>query len=76
MSASLSEVARQARQLQREERIRLVELLLETLQEPMSSDIAQAWHHEVAERVAIYESGAMQSFPAEEVFAEAKRKAR
>lgn len=76
MSASFIEIAQQAKQLQPEERAGLVEMLLETLQEQLPSDIAAAWNHEVAQRVAIYESGAMKDFPAEEVFAEAKRRAR
>jgi putative addiction module component (TIGR02574 family) len=76
MPATFNEIAQQARQLQPEERARLAEMLLASLQEPMPSDIGSAWDHEVAERVAAYQAGSMESFPAEDVFTEAKRIAR
>jgi putative addiction module component (TIGR02574 family) len=56
-----------------QERARLIELLLESLQAPASHDIEAAWDHEVAERMAAYDRGEVETFPAEDVFAEARR---
>jgi putative addiction module component (TIGR02574 family) len=73
MAASLSELVRQAQSLSAEDRARLAEVLLESLQGTCFSDVEAAWQREIEARVAAYDRGDLQAFPAEDVFAEAKR---
>jgi putative addiction module component (TIGR02574 family) len=56
-----------------EERARLADALLGSLQEPPSAEIEVAWDREIEARVAAYERGEGKTYPAEEVFAEARR---
>lgn len=72
MAPSLNEIEQQARMLTADERAKLVETLLETLQES-HADIEVAWQNEIAERAAAYERGELTIYPAEDVFAEANR---
>ena len=69
----VSELAEQARTLPAEERSRLVDLLLESLHEPPLAEVEAAWEKEIARRVAAYERGEVQTYAAEDVFAEARR---
>jgi putative addiction module component (TIGR02574 family) len=69
----VAELADRGRALAPEERSRLVELLLESLQEPPLSEIEAAWEQEIERRVAAYERGDVEAFAAEDVFAEARR---
>lgn len=73
MALSLSELEREARLLSPQDRSRLVELILESLRSTEVDEIETAWEEEIADRLAAYERGEMQSFAAEEVFAEARR---
>jgi putative addiction module component (TIGR02574 family) len=73
MSESMKELERQARQLSAEERAQLAELLLESLHEGPIAELETAWAVEIQERVAAFERGELQTRPAEEVFAEARR---
>ena len=73
MTESVKELERQARQLSVEERAQLAELLLESLHEGPIAEIEGAWAVEIRERVAAFERGELQTYPAEEVFAEARR---
>jgi hypothetical protein len=45
--------------------------MLESLNEPLA-DIEAAWSQEIELRVAAYDRGDLPSYPAEDVFAEAK----
>lgn len=72
MPASLSEIEQQAALLPAEQRAKLAEFLLESLQDPSSAEIAQAWEQEITRRVSAFEAG-MATVPAHEVFAEIKR---
>ncbi|MDN5850086.1 MAG: addiction module protein [Nitrococcus sp.] len=72
MATSLQELEQQARALGAEERAKLAESLLESLQAPLR-DIESAWAREIEDRVAAYDRGEMQSYAAEDVFAEARR---
>jgi putative addiction module component (TIGR02574 family) len=72
MATSLEELEQQARALGAEERAKLAESLLESLHSPIS-DIEAAWAREIEERVAAYDRGEIQSYAAEDVFAEARR---
>jgi putative addiction module component (TIGR02574 family) len=76
MDSSFSELERQARSLSADDRARLVEVLLESLQGTRLSDVEAAWKREIEARVAAYDCGDLGAFPAEDVFAEAKRTGR
>ena len=73
---SLSELEKKARALSPEERARLAEVLLESLQVPPLADVEAAWNKEIEERIAAYERGELEVFAAEAVFAEARRTSR
>jgi len=73
MSDLVAELAERGRALAPGERSRLVELLLESLHEPPLSDIEAAWEAEIERRVAAYDRGEVETFAAEDVFAEARR---
>jgi putative addiction module component (TIGR02574 family) len=72
MAASFKEIEQQARALAAEERAKLAETLLESLQTPLS-EIETAWAQEIEERVAAFDRGETQAYAAEDVFAEARR---
>ena len=73
MSATLKEIEQQVHTLSVEDRARLAEVLLESLHESPLSDIEAAWDREIEERVTAYDRGELQTFSAEDVFAEARR---
>jgi putative addiction module component (TIGR02574 family) len=72
MVASFKEIEQQARALAAEDRAKLAETLLESLQAPLS-EIETAWAQEIEERVAAFDRGETQAYAAEDVFAEARR---
>lgn len=72
MAASFKEIEQQARALAAEERAKLAETLLESLQAPLS-EIETAWAQEIEERVAAFDRGETPAYAAEDVFAEARR---
>lgn len=76
MSDALKELEQQAQALTPEERARLAEVLLESLQDAPIAEIEAAWDREIEQRVAAYDRGELQTFSAEDVFAEARRLAR
>ena len=76
MAATLAQLAQQAQALSPQERARLVEVLLESLRDTEVAEIEADWEREIADRVAAYERGEVETFAAEEVFAEARRLAR
>jgi putative addiction module component (TIGR02574 family) len=69
----VSQLASQACSLPAEDRSRLVELLLDSLHEPPIADIEAAWEKEIERRVAAHARGEVETFAAEDVFAEARR---
>lgn len=73
MSALLVELEKQACSLLPEERAHLAEVLLESLHDSHLSEIETEWEQEIERRVAAFDRGELQTFPAEEVFAEARR---
>ena len=73
MADIVAELADRGRSLAPDDRSRLVELLLESLHEPPLSDIEAAWDAEIVRRVQAHKRGEVETFPAEEVFAEARR---
>jgi len=76
MSEQLSELEQQARALSPDDRARLAEVLLESLKGPPLSEVEAAWSREIEERIAAYDRGEVQAYPAEDVFAEARRNTR
>ena len=73
MADIVAELADRGRSLAPDDRSRLVELLLESLHEPPLSDIEAAWDAEIVRRVQAYKRGEIETYAAEEVFAEARR---
>ena len=73
MTDLVTELATQGRALPPEERVRLLDLLLESLDESSPTEIETAWDAEVARRVAAHERGEGKLHDAEEVMAEAAR---
>ena len=69
----VADLAEQARSLPAEERSRLVDLLLESLHDSPLAEVEAAWATEIERRVAAYERGEVQTYAAEDVFAEARR---
>lgn len=72
MAASFKEIEQQAQALAAEDRAKLAETLLESLQTPLS-EIETAWAQEIEERIAAFDRGETQAYAAEDVFAEARR---
>ncbi|TVR34737.1 MAG: addiction module antitoxin RelB [Spirochaetaceae bacterium] len=62
----------QVQALAAEDRAKLAETLLESLQTPIA-EIETAWAQEIEERVAALDRGETQAYAAEDVFAEARR---
>ena len=73
MSTLVDELSARAKALPAEDRARLAEELLESLQGEADADAEAAWDREIERRVAEIESGAARLIPAEEVHAEARR---
>ena len=67
-----SELEKVARMLSAKERARLVEVLLESLQDTPVAGAATAWNREIEARLDAYERGELQSLRAESVFAQAR----
>ena len=76
MPDSLEELERQLRSLSADERARLAEMLLESLQDAPLADVEAARDREIGEPVTACDRGELQTHPTEEVFAEAGRLAR
>ena len=72
MSSSLHEIAEQARSLSAEDRAKLAECMLESL-ETSIEEIEAAWSEEIALRIEAFEKGEISGHSAEQVFAEARR---
>lgn len=72
MSVSLKQIEDQARALTAEERAKLAEAMLESLHSPLT-DVEAAWTQEIEQRVAAFDRGEIPAYPAEDVFAEARR---
>lgn len=73
MSTLVEELSARAKTLPPEDRARLAEELLDSLQETSDADADAAWEREIERRVAEIESGAVKLIPAEDVHAEARR---
>lgn len=74
MTDLVTELAAQARTLAPKERVRLLDLLLESLQEPPSSEVDDAWKSEIERRVAAHDRGDGRLYELDEVMDEATRR--
>ncbi len=73
MANTARELEQQVRSLPAEERARLVEVLLDSLRPTEVGEIEAAWRREITGRIAAYDRGEVETFSADEVFAEARR---
>ncbi|PWF55154.1 addiction module protein [Massilia glaciei] len=76
MNDQVKELAERGLALPTEDRSRLVDLLLESLQESPTNEVEAAWAVEIERRLAAYDRGEMASVAGEEVFAKARSLAR
>ena len=72
MTDTAADLVRRVKQLPREERERLVDELLESLNEPATAELDAAWSAEIERRLAAHDRGEVQALSAEEVFAKAR----
>jgi putative addiction module component (TIGR02574 family) len=73
MHDQVAELVEKGRLLPPEERERLVEGLLESLNESASSSLDPAWEVEIEKRLAEYDRGDVQAIDSEVVFAKARK---
>lgn len=73
MTTSIEELVKRARTLSPQDRARLAEELLASLDEESDSDAEAAWEQEIARRVDEIKAGRAELIPAEQVFAETAR---
>ena len=76
MHDSAAGLAQRCKQLPRDQRERLVDELLESLNEPAAAGLDAAWTDEIERRIAAYDRGEVRAMPAEDVFAKARARAR
>ena len=73
MSSIVDEITQKARSLPAEDRARLAEELLSTLQDNVDPEVEAAWDVEIGRRLDEVDSGKAKLIPAAEVFAEVRR---
>jgi putative addiction module component (TIGR02574 family) len=71
MPDTVADLVQRGRALPPEDRERLVDQLLESLNEPAAAELDAAWDAEIERRLAAYDRGEVQAIDAEEVFAKA-----
>jgi putative addiction module component (TIGR02574 family) len=76
MPDPISELVKRGRALAPQDRERLVDQLLESLNEPAAAELDASWEAEIERRLAEYDRGETPATDAEEVFAKARRLAR
>jgi putative addiction module component (TIGR02574 family) len=69
----VSELVKRGRALPPEDRERLVDQLLESLNEPAAAELNASWESEIERRLAEYDQGGIEAVDAQEVFAKALR---
>lgn len=69
----VTELSLRARELAPEDRARLAEELLASLETDADPEVDAAWDEELRRRIAEVESGAVELVPADEVFARIRR---
>ena len=73
MADQVAELVERGKALSPEDRTKLVELLRETLDEPVDPAIEEAWRLEIRGRTTAYERGEATLYDADDVIAEATR---
>jgi putative addiction module component (TIGR02574 family) len=73
MPTLVEELSAQAKTLSAEDRARLAEELLASLEQEPESEVESAWEREIERRVAEVEAGRADLVSAEDVHAEARR---
>jgi putative addiction module component (TIGR02574 family) len=73
MPETVADLVQRGRALPPEEREKLIEQLLESLNESAARELDASWSAEIEKRLAEYDSGAVAAVDAEEVFAKAAR---
>ena len=73
MHDRVTELVQRGRLLPPDERERLVEGLLESLNEPAAAALDPAWEEEIEKRLAEYDRGEVQAIDVEVVFAKARK---
>ena len=76
MSDLVSELVERGKALSPQDRTRLVQLLRETLDQPVDPSVEEAWRLEIRSRTAAYERGEARLYEADDVIAEATRLAK
>ena len=76
MPDPVTELVKRGRELAREDRERLVDQLLESLNESAASELNAAWEAEISQRLAEYDQGSVRAIDAAEVFAKARHLAK
>ena len=76
MPDQVSELVKRGRALAPADRERLVDQLLESLNESAAAELNAAWETEIERRLAEYDQGTVQAIDASEVFTKARRIAR
>jgi len=74
MTAIAAKFADQALSLSCEDRIYLVDRLLQSLNAPSQSEINRLWAEEAERRIDELDSGTVQAIPGEQVFAEIRKR--
>ena len=69
----VSDLVERGRALAPQDRERLVDQLLESLNERAATELDASWEAEIQRRLADYDRGEVQAVDAEEVFAKARR---
>ena len=72
MQDQVTELAQRGKALLPEERSRLVDILLESLHEPVIAEVEAAWELEIGRRFDEHDRGEANSIDADEVFAKAR----
>jgi putative addiction module component (TIGR02574 family) len=76
MQDPISDLVQRGRDLAPEDRERLVDQLLESLNEPSNAELDAAWESEIERSVADLRAGRVETIDGEEVFAKARRLAK
>ena len=73
MPDQVLELVERGRALAPDERARLIDLLLATLDDSSSSAVSEAWDREIERRIAAYKAGEVEAYDLEDVLVEARR---
>jgi putative addiction module component (TIGR02574 family) len=76
MHDQVTEIAQRGKALLPQDRSRLVDILLESLHEPVIAEVEAAWALEIERRLAEYDRGEANSIDADDFFAKARSIAR